>query len=71
MIAIGTRATLTGNDMKPDTPMTIAKARFFVRVQLERLEREAGASTAREMTNAIQMLIDDAVERAVKDLAAK
>jgi hypothetical protein len=57
--------------MKPDTPMTIAKARFFVRVQLERLEREAGAATVKDFTIAIQTLIDDAVERATKDLARK
>lgn len=45
--------------------MTIAKARFLIRVHLERVEKEYGSTWMREIEMAIQYLINDAVANIV------
>ena len=46
-------------------PMSIAKARFIVRSELTRIQHEAGPQRANDLTNAIEMLINDAVQQAI------
>ena len=46
-------------------PMSIAKARFIIRSEILRLHKEAGPQAAGDLSNAIEVLIQDAIKTAI------